>query len=150
MGTQQDYFRVLLLFYDELQHIEVLPFAALSSGLTFDGTAGGNIKGEEQLLSFIKTVGLDSFVRIEKREGRVVRLFHVLSPEKIVAKLRDRLERKTEAELKIVGEELLNSTDEQYLQAFEHVTLGSSQVSSEDGIDRSKQWFAHQPPGKAP
>src|SRR5436190_3433040 len=97
MMVGQDYFRVLLLFHEELEQIEVLPFAATSSNFTFDGSAGGMIRGEQDLLKYMNETGLDSFVRIEDDGHKRVRVLYPFSAENILQRLKDRFVGKMQA-----------------------------------------------------
>lgn len=146
MKQEEDRFRVLLLFHDDLKVVEVVPFGARGSGLTFESSAGGMIKGADKLMDFMQAVALDSVVVIEGREDKRTRVFYVRSANGIVDNLKERFTRKWEAELKIVKGEPLTSDDERSLQSFEHVTLGSSSLDSSEGLKRSKAWFQNVKP----
>ena len=136
---QSDPFRVLLLFRDELDDVEIIAFAPVGSERGF-ATPGYDCSGESRLLKVLRALELDRIVRIEKDGSEWHRVFYRSSPDEIVNILKDRFAASRDIQIKILEREPLKEADERALQPLETVTLGSSSITVTDGVQRLRQF----------
>jgi hypothetical protein len=106
---------------------------------------GGILRGAPELLHFIKEVGLDSIVRTTQLADlpnpRFQREFYVLSPEDIVAKIKARFRAESVAVDRLLDGKSMTGNELRALSPLEQFVLGSSELTTDEGVRRVKEWF---------
>jgi len=143
--TNEQPFRVHLIFYDELKSVQVVPLGGVPSAIANNEGAGGMLHGSDDVASFIAGIEIDSIVQTRQLADQPLtfeRVFHLRAPSQIISEIERRFEARWEADVKILEGEPLTEGDTAALSYFEDIVLGSTRLRPIEGFHLTREWFA--------
>jgi hypothetical protein len=125
-----------------LELIQVIPVVR-DSDLPSNALPGGVLRGAHELLAFTREIPLDSLVQTRQLGDVPVPtfqyVFHVSSPDAIVAWIQHRIDARLEAYERAFTDEPL--ADSAALASFEHAVLRASDLPTPKGARLVWEWF---------
>ena len=142
--TEQQPFRVQLIFYDELKTVQAVPLNGVPDPLR-DETAGGLLHGKDDVLSFISAIGIDSIVQTRQLRDlpnpAFELIFHMRPAGEIISVIEKRFDTRYEADIKILEGKPLTERDRAAVSDLDCIVLGSTRLRSTDGFHRMREWL---------
>jgi hypothetical protein len=136
-------FRALFLVRHGLEHVEVVPLGDVET--TAEERKGNVLAGKDDLLEFIRHVGIDSIVESyqvsDSPQVGFLYSFHVASsPESIVDLLVERSRPAIRAAYQVLALSHEKAPEQLTLSPHEAFQLGASTLSAADGMTRVREW----------
>lgn len=142
-ATEEQPFRVQLIFYDELKSVQVVPLNGIPPSLS-DEVVGGMLHGRHDVASFLSGTGIDSIVQTRQFRdlpGPAFELtFHMRPQTQIISAIAERFRACYAADLKIL-EGQTPAARGAAPTYFQSIVLGSTKLRSSEGFYRMRGWL---------
>ena len=139
MAIPNDNLRIILIFLDELNQVEVL---AAINRFGPQLRIMGVVKGKEQLEDFLDKAGIDHYIICSgeplTNTFRATAFEH--SPKQIADDLEKNFQMADELQLKILNGDRLTDAEQSFTVPMS-LTICSSSVRTSEGLERVRAWF---------
>ena len=145
-GTQEQLFRLQLIFLNELEDVQAIPVVCRQMSGCCE-VMSGVVRGRDNLARMISDVEIDSIVetrQVHEMPLQFERTFHVHSADEIVNFIEKRAKARQIEDLKMLESSDPDISAEAIQPAFGRITLGSTRLLVLDGIHRTNDWFLKQ------